>query len=81
MKAVRMPTKSGNDLWVITHDLTLAQGRARRLRPINVMTFLAHHLVPKNHAPVYRLALALEDKLFAVTHHLAALQKRGGCVR
>jgi len=78
VKAVRLATKPGGDLWVITHDLTLAQGRARRLRPINVMTFLAHHLVPKNHAPVYRLALALEDKLFAVTYHLAAFRSAVG---
>jgi hypothetical protein len=74
MKVVRLPTKPGSDLWVITHDLTLAQGRARRLRPINVMTFLAHHLIKKDHAPVYRLGLALEDKLFAVTYHLAAFR-------
>jgi len=78
MKVVRLPTAAGGDWWIVTHDLTLAQARARHLRPIHVLTFLSHHIVKSDQARMYRMALALEDKLFAVRHHLGEFRSAVG---
>src|SRR6266540_879473 len=78
MKGVRLRTDKGDDWWVVVHDLVLAQGRARRLRPINALTFFAQHLVSHDREPVIRLSYALEDKLFAVNHHLSAFRSAIG---
>src|SRR5262249_34080605 len=67
MKLLLMPTDQGSDWWVLTHDLTVEAGRTINLRPIHVVTFLAHYLAkPERRTFIYSLALGLENKIAAV---------------
>lgn len=74
MKLLRLPTKNGRDWWVVTHDFLFKQPCFKNVRPIHVLTFLAQVLVDKNKHTVFRLCLALENKMFAVKHNLSRLR-------
>lgn len=76
MKLVRLPTTTGSDWWVVIHELTLAEGRLRKLRPIHVFAYLVQFLVQDNNQPkVGELSLWLENKLFGVRFHYFEFRK------
>lgn len=70
-----MPTEGGGEWWVAVHDLTVAEGRLRNLRPIHVLTHLAQHYPNVKRNDCFGLSLALENKLFAVRYHQAELMR------
>jgi hypothetical protein len=74
MKVVRLPTKAGGQWWVVVHGMTLENSRLQHFRPIHAFTLLAQNLV-RNKKNMYRLCMALENKLFAVRHHAFELRR------
>jgi len=75
MKLIRLPTKQGRDWWILVHELTLAEGRLRKLRPIHVFTHLAQNLVKTKKSPMFLYCFALENKLFGTRFHQFELRK------
>lgn len=76
MKKARMPVEGGGEWWIVVHDLTIADGRLRHLRPIHVLTHLAQHYPNvKANNQLFSLSLALENKLFGVRYHQAELMR------
>jgi hypothetical protein len=77
MKITRHPTKSGQDWWVLTHDLNISGSTLLRLRPIHVFTYLAQCLpgLGGKNKRIYNYCYALENKLFAVRYQNLELRK------
>ncbi|MBI1815509.1 MAG: hypothetical protein HYR72_11060 [Deltaproteobacteria bacterium] len=83
MKVVKLPAHGGGEVWLVVHQLTVAEGRLKHLRPIHVLTFLAQHLVkvtpgesiPSRPQRTFGLCLALENKLAGVRHHQRQLRE------
>lgn len=75
VKVIRLPHANGGEAWAVTHDLMVADGRRRRLRPIHVFTHLAQHLYPLKPGVVFGLAMALENKLYSVRFHHFELRR------
>jgi hypothetical protein len=67
MKVVRLPSENGPDVWLVMHDLSVAEGRYRNFRPIHALTFLAQQRA-KHNIKAFSLAMALENKLFGVRY-------------
>lgn len=75
MKVIQMPIEgAAEDWWIVVHDLTVADGRLRKLRPIHVFTHLAQRLTSKP-GEMFALCLALENKLFGVRYHSTELHR------
>jgi hypothetical protein len=74
MRVLRLPAKTGGEVWVVVHGLTLDEGRLHNLRPIHVFTFLGQHLV-RNKRRMFDFCRALENKLFGVNYHLNQLRR------
>ncbi|MBM4037067.1 MAG: hypothetical protein FJ290_01020 [Planctomycetes bacterium] len=75
MMVVRLPSEQGGDWWVVVHDLLLAEGRLRKLRPIHVLTHLAQAIVGQEKTQIHSYCMALENKLAAVMFHHLELRK------
>lgn len=75
MKLVRLPTKQDHDWWILVHELSLAEGRLRKLRLIHVFTHLAQTLVKTKKSPIFSYCFALENKLFGTRFHQFELRK------
>ncbi len=75
MKKVRMQAEGGGEWWIVVHDLMVEDGRLRQLRPIHVLTHLAHYHPHVKGEHVFALSLALENKLFGVRYHQAELMR------
>lgn len=76
MKVVNLQSKEQQNWWVVVHELSLAEGRLRRLRPIHVFTLLAQTLVKgKIRKEMFAYCMALENKLFGVRFHQIELRK------
>jgi len=69
MKLAKLPDPQGRWWWVVVHELTLAEGRLRKLRPIHAFTLLAQTLIISKRERMFRYCLALENKLFGVRYH------------
>ena len=69
MKVARLPTESGCDLWEVVHELTLVEGRFRKLRPIHVFTLLAQTIPKTQNHRMFTYCMALENKLSGVRFH------------
>lgn len=74
MKLLRLPAKDRTDWWIVTHSFSFKQQWFKNVRPIHVLTFVAQSLVRKNKQAVFRLCLALENKIFAIRHNLSRLR-------
>ena len=74
MKSVRFSTKGGPDWWVVTHGFSYKEPDFKNVRPIHVLTFAAQHLVKRGRSNVFRVALALENKIFATRYNLSQLR-------
>jgi hypothetical protein len=75
MKVLRYPTAAGPDWWIVTHDLSLAEGKKRNLRLIHVFTFLNQARVTKHHDRMFTAAMSLENKLHAVRLYQIEVRK------
>jgi hypothetical protein len=76
MKLVRLPTDNGPDWWIIVHELSLAEGRLRKLRPIHVFTHLTKLILKgRDAAKIGEMGFWLENKLFGVRYHRYELKK------
>lgn len=59
-----MPTQSGHEWWIVVHELALAEGRLRKLRPIHVFTHLAQYLLTKERDKIFGYCHALENSAY-----------------
>jgi hypothetical protein len=75
MKALKFPSETGEQWWIVSHDLLLAEGRLRKLRPIHVFTHLAQYLVKSKPKHLGLLCLSLEAKLSGVRFQHIELRK------
>ena len=80
MKLVRHKAAGGGEWWVVSHQLSISDGRLQNLRPVHLFTFLATHLVEGNTQRLFGLCFALENKLYAARHHLRELRRALGSV-
>jgi hypothetical protein len=69
MKKLRAPNTDGKDLWIIVHDLSIADARLRQLRPIHVLTHLGKCHPRANKHQTFAMCMALENKLLGVRYH------------
>jgi len=75
MIVLLLPTVDRKDWWVVTHKLLFDGTRPIDFRPIHALTLLAKYLEKRNRVGIFSLCLSLENKLFAVRHHLKDLLK------
>lgn len=68
MKRILVPTETGEDWWIVVHDLCVDDGKFRQLRPIHLLTHLAQ-FHPKKSKHTFRLCHSLENKLFSVRYN------------